>query len=58
MEDLELIKKINKASNGDWKRKDFIKNCLNWVVENFDEVEPTIKRLWVDKEKAKLDKER
>lgn len=43
---------------GNFKRKRLIQNCLIWVVDNFDEVEPMIKKLWLDKERAKLDKER
>lgn len=54
----DILKKIEKASNGDWKRKDFIKNCVGYVIDNFDEIEPIIKRHWLDKERAKLDKER
>lgn len=59
MTEQELLEKIEKASNGDWKRKDFIKNCLGYVIDNFDEIEPMIKRHWLEKEKKKLeDKER
>lgn len=54
----ELLEKIEKASNNDFKRKDFIKNCVGYVIDNFDEIEPIIKRHWLDKERAKLDKER
>ena len=46
----ELQNKIKKASNGNWKRELWINNCLNWVVENFDDIEPTIKKMWLDKE--------
>ena len=51
----ELLEKITKASNGDWKRKDFIKNCVGYVIDNFDEIEPIIKRHWLEKEKKKLE---
>lgn len=55
---MELNEKIEKASNGDWKRENFIKNCLGYVIDNFDEIEPLIKRHWIEKEKKKLEKER
>lgn len=55
MTELELIEKINKASNNDFKRKDFIKNCLGYVIDNFDEIEPIIKKHWLEKEKKKLE---
>jgi hypothetical protein len=58
MEDQEIIDKINKASNGDFKRENFIKNCVGYVIDNFNELEPIIKKHWLDKERAKLDKER
>ena len=51
----ELLEKITKASNGDWKRKDFIKNCVGYAIDNFDEIEPIIKRHWLEKEKKKLE---
>ena len=55
----ELLEKITKASNGDWKRERHIKNCLSYIVNNFDELEPIIKKHWLEKEKKKLeDKER
>jgi len=55
MEDQEIIDKINKASNGDWKRENFIKNCVGYVIDNFDEIEPIIKKHWLDKEKKKIE---
>lgn len=55
MTEQELLEKINKASNGDWKRENFIKNCLGYVIDNFDEIEPLIKKHWIEKEKKKLD---
>ena len=58
MTELELIEKIEKASNGDFKRENFIKNCLGYVIDNFNEIEPIIKKYWLDKERAKIDKER
>lgn len=59
MTEQELLEKIEKASNNDFKRKDFIKNCVGYVIDNFDEIEPIIKKHWLDKEKKKLeDKER
>lgn len=51
----DILKKIEQASNGDWKRKDFIKNCVVYVIDNFDEIEPIIKRHWLEKEKKKLE---
>jgi hypothetical protein len=58
MEDQEIIDKINKASNGDFKRENFIKNCVGYVIDNFNELEPIIKKHWLEQEKKKLDKER
>lgn len=52
---MELNEKIKQASNGDWKRENFIKNCLGYVIDNFDEIEPLIKRHWIEKERKKLD---
>lgn len=54
MTEQELLEKITKASNGDWKRENFIKNCLGYVIDNFDSVEPIIKKHWVDKEKKQI----
>jgi hypothetical protein len=54
----ELTDKIKQASQGDWKREQFIKNCLNYVIDNFDSVEPLIKKHWIEQEKKKIDKER
>ena len=55
----DILKKIEQASNGNWKRKDFIKNCVGYVIDNFNEIEPIIKKHWLEKEKKKLeDKER
>ena len=54
----DISKKIEQASNGDWKRENFIKNCVVYVIDNFDSIEPIIKKHWIDKEKAKLDKEK
>lgn len=54
MEDQELLNKIKKQAKGDWKREDFIKNCLRWTAENFDEIEPTIKMFWMMKETGRL----
>lgn len=54
MTEKELLEKITKASNNDFKRKDFINNCVGYVIDNFDEIEPMIKRHWLDKEKKQI----
>ena len=50
----DILKKIEQASNGDWKKQMWMQNCVNWVIDNFDDIEPHIKRLWVEKETKKL----
>lgn len=44
--------------DGDFKREQHIVNCLTYVLENFDEIEPTIRKQWLDKEMRKLEIER
>lgn len=56
-----LIDKISKAGDGNWKKEIHIRSCLCWVVDNFDEVEPILKSLYLEKEMKKQkeeDKER
>ena len=50
----DILKKIEQASNGDWKKQMWMQNCVNWVIDNFDDIEPHIKRLWLDKEKKQI----
>ena len=59
MTEQELLDKINKASNGDWKRKAYIINTLNCVLDNFDKLAPRITMYHYQKQTKKLeDKER
>lgn len=56
-----LKDKISKAGDGDWKKELHIRNCLCWVADNFDEIEPIIKSIYLKKEIQKSeesDKER
>lgn len=41
----------------DWKEEKHVKNCLNYVAQNFKEIEPVIRQFWINKEKKKLEKE-
>lgn len=43
---------------GNFKREEHIINCLRYVLENFDDIEPTIRKHWLDKEMRKLEIER
>lgn len=40
----------------DWKREQQIQDCLDYVLENFDEIEPTIREFWLNKELKELQK--
>ena len=42
----------------DWKEEKHVKNCLNYVVANFKEIEPILREHWLRKEMKKLDKEK
>lgn len=42
----------------DFKKEDHIASCLTYVLENFDEIEPTIREFWLNKEMKKLKKEK
>ena len=41
----------------DWKEEKHVKNCLNYVAQNFKEIEPIIRQFWINKEKKKLEEE-
>ena len=41
----------------DWKEEKHVKNCLNYVAQNFKEIEPIIRQFWINKEKKKLEKD-
>ena len=41
----------------DWKEEKHVKNCLNYVAQNFKEIEPVIRQFWINKEKKKLENE-
>ena len=38
----------------DWKEEKHVKNCLNYVAQNFKEIEPVIRNFWIEKEKKKI----
>ena len=42
----------------DWKEEKHVKNCLNYVAQNFKEIEPAIRQFWINKEKKKLEEEK
>ena len=42
----------------DWKEEKHVKNCLNYVAQNFKEIEPVIRQFWINKEKKKLEKDK
>ena len=44
--------------DGDYKKEDQIASCLTYVLENYDEIEPTIREFWLNKEMKKLKKEK
>lgn len=52
----KLIFNIDCEDN--FKREDHIANCLTYVLEHFDEVEPLIREHWLNSEMKKLKKER
>lgn len=59
MTEQELLEKIEKVSNGDWKRKAYIINTLNCVLDNFNTLAPRITTYHYQKQTKKLeDKER
>lgn len=49
---------IDISYEGDWKEELRIKNCLTYVAENFNELEPIIKEFYIKKEMKKLEKEK
>lgn len=59
MTEQELLEKIEKVSNEDWKRKTYIMNTLNCVLDNFDKLAPRITMYHYQKQTNKPeDKER
>lgn len=52
-----LIDKISKSGDGNWKKEIHIRNCLCWVADNFDEIEPIIREYYLKKEMKKLEEE-
>ena len=55
MTEQELLEKIEKVSNGDWKRKAYIINTLNCVLDNFDKLAPRITMYHYTKQQKKLE---
>lgn len=43
---------------GDYKEDIRLKSCLNYVIKNFNELEPIIREYWVKSEMKKLEKEK
>ena len=41
----------------DWKDERRIKATFNYLAQNFKEVEPVIRQLWINKEKKKLEEQ-
>ena len=59
MTEQELLEKIEKVSNGDWKRKAYIINTLNCLLDNYDKLAPRITMYHYQKQTKKPeDKER
>lgn len=52
----KLIFNIDCENN--FKREEHIANCLTYVLENFNEIEPIIREFWLNKEMKKLKKEK
>ena len=42
----------------DYKEEIRYKSCLNYVIKNFNELEPIIREYWIKKEMKKLEKEK
>ena len=40
----------------DWKEEQRKIDCLDYVLANFDEIEPTIREFWLNKEMKELQK--
>ena len=63
-----LIAKIYKKENKmkleldlpevDYKEEIRYKSCLNYVIKNFNELEPIIREHWIKKEMKKLEKDK
>lgn len=52
----KLIFEIDCEDN--WKKEDEIASCLKYVLENYDEIETTIREFWLNKEMKQLKKEK
>ena len=52
------MKKIvfNIDCENNWKKEQHIVDCLTYVLENFDKVEPTIREFWLKDEMKKLER--
>lgn len=52
----KLIFEIDCEDN--WKKEYEIASCLKYVLENYDEIETTIREFWLNKEMKQLKKEK